>query len=466
MSCKLVVIGGGPGGYVTGIRAAQLGMEVIILEDSRLGGICLNWGCIPTKALLKSAETYDLIQHADDFGIKVKDITYDFDAIIKRSRNVSEKLSSGIEYLMQKHNIKVIKGKGRIVSKGKVEIDGKTIITADEIIIATGARPKTLPGIEIDGKFVWGYREAMIPKSLPKNIAIIGSGAIGIEFASFYRSLGANVLVLEVMDKIMPNEDHEISALAQKLLEKRGMEIMTSTMVKKITKNKNSVSINMETKNKKTLTREVDVIISAVGVQGNTEDIGLEKVGVQVERNTILINEWGKTNVDGIWAIGDVAGAPCLAHKASHEGIICVEKIAEKYGKKFAHPLRPLDKKNIPGCTYCTPQIASVGLTEEAAKIQGYDIKVGRFYGKGNGKAVACGHTDSMVKVIFDKKTGELLGAHMLGDEVTEMIQGYVIGKTLEATDVDFHKIIWPHPTVSEMMHEAVLDADDEALHG
>ena len=466
MAYDVVIIGGGPGGYVAAIRAAQLGLKVYVVERENLGGICLNWGCIPTKALLKSAEVYRNVKHAGDYGIKVGKVEYDFDAIIKRSRDVSAKLSSGIDMLMKKNKIDVIKGSAKIKGKGKVIIDNKKEISGKHIILSTGARPRSLPGIEIDGQDIWSYKEAMLPKALPKSVLIIGSGAIGIEFADFYNSLGSQVTIVELMDRIMPNEDEEISALARKSFENRGIKIHTGFSVKEIKKDKNTLNVVLGSEKDGTKEINVEKIISAVGVQGNVEDLGLEALGVKIKKSFIEIDGWGYTGVPGIYAIGDVSGPPCLAHKASHEGVICVEKIASDLGKKLPHPIHQMNFSNIPGCTYCHPQVASVGLTEKAAKEQKYDIKVGRFTGAGNGKSVACGDTNSLVKVIFDKKTGELLGAHMLGPEVTEMIQGYVVGKSLEATEASLKTIIWPHPTVSEIMHEAVLDADDEALHG
>ena len=456
-SFDVIVMGGGPGGYVAAIRAAQLGMKAAVIEANHLGGICLNWGCIPTKALLRSSELYHLMQHADDFGISVKGLDFDLKKIVERSRGVASQLSGGIKHLLKKNKVTIFDGYGKLEGKGKVSV-GKDVLSAKHIIVATGARARVLPGLEPDGKLIWTYKEAMVPDKMPKSLLVVGSGAIGIEFASFYRSMGADVTVVEVMDRVLPVEDEEISALAKKAFEKQGMKLITSATVKALDKGKNNVTATIETK-KGVEKQTFDNVIMAVGIVGNTEDIGLDKTKVKVDRGHIVTNEWLETAEKGVYAIGDVTGAPWLAHKASHEGVICVEKIA---GVKGVHPM---NKSNIPGCTYCHPQVASVGLTEKAAKEQGYKIKVGRFPFMGNGKAIALGEPEGLVKTIFDEKTGELLGAHMIGAEVTEMIQGYGIAKTLETTEIDLMHTIFPHPTLSEMMHESVLDAYGKAIH-
>ncbi len=459
----LVVIGGGPGGYVAAIRAAQLKMKVALVEGQHLGGICLNWGCIPTKALLRSSEVYHLMQNADDYGLSVKEISFDIKKVVERSRGVASQLSKGVQHLLKKNKVTVIDGWGKLQGKGKitVEKDGKKVeeLTAKHIILATGAKARVLPGLEPDGNQVWTYKEAMVPDAMPKSILVVGSGAIGIEFASFYRTMGAEVTVVEVVDRILPVEDEEISKFAKKAFEKQGIKIITGGMVKKLDKSKNSVKATIELSKGKTETVEVEKVIMAVGITGNTENIGLENTKVKVDRGHIVANEWMETGEKGVYAIGDVTGAPWLAHKASHEGVICVEKIA---GLKDVHPM---NKSNIPGCTYCHPQVASVGLTEAAAKEQGYKIKVGRFPFQGNGKAIALGEAEGLVKTIFDEKSGELLGAHMIGAEVTELIQGFVVGKTLETTEAELMHTIFPHPTLSEMMHESVLDAYGKVIH-
>ncbi|TNE25766.1 MAG: dihydrolipoyl dehydrogenase [Alphaproteobacteria bacterium] len=458
----LIVIGGGPGGYVAAIRAAQLGMKTALVEREHLGGICLNWGCIPTKALLRSAEVYHLIQHADAFGLSVKDVSIDFSKIIKRSRGVAAQLSAGIAHLMKKNKITVFNGHGKLAGNGKVTVettDKKTeTLNAKHIILATGARARALEGKEPDGKLIWSYKEAMTPDTLPKSLLVVGSGAIGIEFASFYRTLGVDVTVVEVMDRILPVEDAEISAFAQKQFEKQGMKIITSAKLGDFKKTANNVTVPLEANGKKQeLT--VDRVIMAVGIVGNVENLGLESTKIKVDRTHVTVNEWSETGEKGVYAIGDLAGPPWLAHKASHEATICVEKIA---GVKDVHPLKT---GLIPGCTYCMPQVASVGLTEAAAKEKGHQIKVGRFPFIGNGKAIALGEPEGMVKTVFDAKTGELLGAHMIGAEVTELIQGYGIAKTLETTEAELMHTVFPHPTLSEMMHESVLDAYGRALH-
>lgn len=459
----IVVIGGGPGGYVAAIRAAQLGMKTAVVEANHLGGICLNWGCIPTKALLRSSEIFHLMQHADAYGLSADNVKFDLAKIVARSRSVSKQLSGGIGHLLKKNKVAVFDAYAKLAGKGKVSLekDGKKTdeLSAKHIIVATGARARVLPGLEPDGKLIWTYREAMVPDVMPKSLLVVGSGAIGIEFASFYRTLGAEVTVVEVMDRVLPVEDEEISGLARKSFEKQGMKIMTGAKTTKFEKGANNVTVHVET-NGKTEKITVDRVIMAVGITANVENIGLETVpGVKVERGNIVTDGYLATGEAGVYAIGDCAGAPWLAHKASHEGIICVEKIA---GIKDVHPMV---KTNIPGCTYCWPQVASVGLTEKAAKEKGHEVKVGRFPFIGNGKAIALGEPEGLVKTVFDAKTGELLGAHMIGAEVTELIQGYVIGKTAELTEAEFMHTVFPHPTLSEMMHESVLSAYGKAVH-
>ena len=457
----LAIIGSGPGGYVAAIRAAQLGMKVAIIERELLGGICLNWGCIPTKALLRSAEVYHLMTHAKDFGLKADNISYDLDAVVKRSRGVAGQLNKGIEFLMKKHKVTVVTGEGALAGKGKIAItkDKKPAgeVLAKNSILATGARARELPGMEADGELIWTYRHALTPKVFPKTLLVIGSGAIGIEFASFFQTLGSKVTVVEVLDRVLPVEDAEISGLAHKAFVKQGMDIRVKTTVKSLKKGANNVTATLEAGGKsETIT--VDRVISAVGIVGNVENLGLENTKVKVDRTHVVIDEYGFTGEPGVYAIGDLCGPPWLAHKASHEAVICVEKIAGLH----PHPMKTL---NIPGCTYCHPQVASVGLTEQAAKDKGYQVKVGRFPFIGNGKAIALGDTNGLVKTVFDAKTGELLGAHMVGPEVTEMIQGYVVAKGMETTEAELIETIFPHPTISETMHEAVLDAYGRALH-
>ncbi len=459
----LVVVGGGPGGYVAAIRAAQLGMNVALVEREHLGGICLNWGCIPTKALLRSAEVYHLMSHAKDYGFRIDGkIEIDNAAIVKRSRQVAGQLSGGVKHLLKKNKVTVFDGQGALAGKGtlKVTKDGKAVdeLKAKHIILATGARARSLPGLEPDGKLVWSYREAMVPEELPKSLLVVGSGAIGIEFASFYRTLGVDVTVVEVMDRVLPVEDAEISAFAEKAFTKQGMKIMTGATVEKLDRKANSVTASIKGKDGKTQSLTVDRVILAVGIVGNVEDIGLENTKVKVDRTHVEIDEYCRTGEPGVYAIGDLCGPPWLAHKASHEGVICVEKIA-------GLDVHPLDTSNIPGCTYCQPQVASVGLTEAAAKEKGHDVRVGRFPFMGNGKAIALGEPEGMVKTVFDRKTGELLGAHMIGAEVTELIQGYGIARTLETTEAELMHTVFPHPTLSEMMHESVLDAYGRAIH-
>ncbi len=453
----IIIIGGGPGGYVAAIRAAQLGMNTALVEREHLGGICLNWGCIPTKALLRSAEIYHLLHRLDEYGLKADNISFDFKKVIDRSRKIAAQLSGGVKHLMKKNKITVFDGHGKLLGKGNVDFGGK-ILKAPSIILATGARARVLPGLEPDGKLVWSYKEAMVPTAMPKSVLVVGSGAIGVEFASFYRSMGAAVTIAEVMDRIVPVEDADISAFVRKQFEKQGMKILTSAKVTKLTKSNTNVTADIEV-NGKIEQIIVDRVISAVGITGNVENIGLENTKVKVEKGHIVINEWMQTGEPGVYAIGDVAGPPWLAHKASHEGVICVEKIK---GLPDVHPLK-ID--NIPGCTYCTPQIASVGLTEARAKEKGHAVKVGKFPFVGNGKAIALGEPEGLVKTVFDAKTGELLGAHMVGAEVTELIQGFGIAKTLESTEVELMHAIFPHPTLSEMMHESVLDAYGRVIH-
>jgi len=462
-SFDLVIIGSGPGGYVAAIRASQLGMKTAIVEENHLGGICLNWGCIPTKALLRTAEIAHLIKHASDFGIEVKDVKFDCKKIVSRSREVAAKLSTGVNHLMKKNKIEIFNGRGKLNGKGKVKVekDGKKIadIVAKHIIIATGARARILPGLEPDGKQIVTYKDAMVPESIPASLLVIGSGAIGIEFASFYHHVGAKVTVIELADRILPVEDHEISKLAQKSFESQGINIKTSTTVKSIKKNTKTIEVELDIKGK-TETINVEKIIVAVGIVPNSENLGLEGTKVKLDnKGQIKTNEWSETDEKNIYAIGDVAGAPWLAHKASHEGVICVEKIV---GIPNLHPLK---KDNIPGCTYCLPQIASVGLTEEQAKTKGYKLKIGRFPYIGNGKAIALGETEGLIKTIFNEATGELLGAHMIGAEVTEMISSFLVGKTMEAVEEDFMHTIFPHPTLSEMLHETVLAAYGKVIH-
>ncbi len=458
----IAIVGGGPGGYVAAIRASQLGMKTCVIEREHMGGICLNWGCIPTKALLRSAEVYRLMNHAEEFGLSCKGAGFDAAKVVERSRKVAGQLSKGVSGLMKKNKITVISGHAKLAGKGKltVEADGKVTesVSAKHIILATGARARVLPGLEPDGKLIWTYREAMVPNAMPKSLLVIGSGAIGIEFASFYRAFGVEVTVVEVMDRILPVEDEEISKLAQKAFEKQGIKILTSATVKALKKGKDNVTASIEAGGKVSeLT--VERVILAVGIVGNVENIGLENTKAKVEKTHVLTNEWCETAEPGLYAIGDLTGAPWLAHKASHEGVLCVEKIA---GVKGLHPMKTA---NIPGCTYSHPQVASVGLTEKAAKEKGYSLKVGRFQFIGNGKAIALGEAEGLVKTIFDAKTGELLGAHMIGAEVTELIQGYAIAKTGELTEGELMHTIFPHPTLSEMMHESVLDAYGRVVH-
>jgi dihydrolipoamide dehydrogenase len=472
----VLVIGGGPGGYVAAIRAAQLGMKTAVVEREHMGGICLNWGCIPTKALLRSAEVFTHMEHAKDYGLTADKFSYDTAAVVKRSRGISAQLSGGIGFLMKKNKVDMIWGEAKITKPGEVVVGasskpvvepqnpppkgtkGHGTYSAKHIIIATGARPRVLPGIEPDGETIWTYFEAMKPKEMPKSMVVMGSGAIGIEFASFYAAMGTKVTVVELMDRVMPVEDTEISALAQKQFEKHGIEILLKTKVSKVEKTGKGVKVSAEGEDGKARTIEAEKLISAVGVVANIEGLGLEDLGVETDRGIIKTDGHLRTNVDGIYAIGDVAGPPMLAHKAEHEGVICVESIA-------GMDTHAIDPTMIPGCTYCHPQVASVGLTEAKAKEAGYEIKVGRFPFIGNGKAIALGEPDGLVKTIFDAKTGQLIGAHLVGAEVTELIQGFVIAMNLETTEEDLIHTIFPHPTISETMHESVMDAYDRVVH-
>lgn len=456
----MIVIGAGPGGYVAAIRGAQLGLKVAIVEREHMGGICLNWGCIPTKALLRSSEVYHLMHRATEFGLSADNIGYDLDAVVKRSRGVAKQLSGGVAHLMKKNKIDTIMGTATMTAKGKVSVKtekGTQELFGKNIILATGARARELPGLEADGDQVWTYKTALTPPRMPKKLLVIGSGAIGIEFASFYNTLGADTTVVEVMDRILPVEDAEIADFAKKSFKKQGMKIMEKAMVKKLDKSKGKVVAHIE-QGGKVETQEFDTVISAVGIVGNVEDLGLEALKIKEDRSHVVTDEYCRTNVDGIFAIGDLAAPPWLAHKASHEGVMVAELIA---GEK-PHAVKP---ESIAGCTYCHPQIASVGYTEAAAKEKGFDVKVGRFPFIGNGKAIALGEAAGMVKTVFDAKTGELLGAHMVGAEVTELIQGYVVGRQLETTEEDLMQTVFPHPTLSEMMHESVLDAYGKAIH-
>ncbi|MCU0801847.1 MAG: dihydrolipoyl dehydrogenase [Rhodobacteraceae bacterium] len=457
----VIVIGAGPGGYVAAIRAAQLGKKVVIVEREHLGGICLNWGCIPTKAMLRSAEVFHLMHRAKEFGLGATGISYDLPAVVARSRGVAKQLSSGIGHLMKKNKITVVMGAATIPAKGRVSVKtekGTEELQAPHIILATGARARELPGLEADGDLVWSYKHALVASRMPKNLLVIGSGAIGIEFASFFNTLGAKTTVVEVMDRILPVEDAEISAFAKKSFQKQGMTILEKAAVKKLDRKPGvGVTAHIEQDGKIT-TQEFDTVISAVGIVGNVEGLGLEALGVKIDRTHVVTDEYCRTGVEGLYAIGDIAGAPWLAHKASHEGVMVAELIAGGH----PHPIKP---GSIAGCTYCQPQVASVGMTEAKAKEAGYTVKVGRFPFIGNGKAIALGEAEGMIKTIFDAKTGEMLGAHMVGAEVTELIQGYVVARALETTEEDLMNTVFPHPTLSEMMHEAVLDAYGRALH-
>ncbi|MGC0222314.1 dihydrolipoyl dehydrogenase [Pseudooceanicola nitratireducens] len=455
-----LVIGAGPGGYVAAIRAAQLGLKAAVVEREHLGGICLNWGCIPTKALLRSSEVFHLMHRAKEFGLSADKIDYDLPAVVKRSRGVAKQMEGGVKHLLKKNKVDVVMGEARLAGKGKVSVKtdkGTEEISAKHIVLATGARARELPGLEADGDLVWTYKHALNPPRMPKKLLVIGSGAIGIEFASFYNTLGADTTVVEVMDRVLPVEDAEISAFAKKQFEKQGMKIMEKSMVKQLDRAKGKVTAHIEAGGKVEKV-EFDTVISAVGIVGNVENLGLEEAGVKVDRTHVVTDEYCRTGVDGVYAIGDVAGAPWLAPKASHEGVL----VAEFAAGGHPHPIKP---NSIAGCTYCHPQVASVGLTEAKAKEQGYKVKVGKFPFIGNGKAVALGEPEGLVKTVFDEKTGELLGAHMVGAEVTELIQGYVVGRALETTEEDLMNTVFPHPTLSEMMHESVLSAYGRAIH-
>jgi len=456
----MIVIGAGPGGYVAAIRGAQLGLKVAIVEREHMGGICLNWGCIPTKALLRSSEVFHLMHRAKEFGLTAAGIGFDLDAVVKRSRNVAKQLNSGVGHLMKKNKVTVIMGEATLPAKGKVRVKtdkGTEDLSAKNIVLATGARARQLPGLEADGDLVWTYKHALVPPRMPKKLLVIGSGAIGIEFASFYNTLGAKTTVVEVLDRILPVEDAEISAFAKKAFVKQGMTIMEKAMVKQLDRGKGSVTAHIETGGK-IETHDFDTVISAVGIVANTENLGLEALGVKIDRSFVVTDAFCRSGVDGLYVIGDATNGPWLAHKASHEGVMVAEHIAGGH----PHPVKP---ENIAGCTYCHPQIASVGLTEAKAKEAGYAVKVGRFPFIGNGKAIALGEPEGLIKTVFDAATGELLGAHMVGAEVTELIQGYVVGRQLETTEEDLMNTVFPHPTLSEMMHESVLDAYGRVIH-
>ncbi len=460
----VIVIGGGPGGYPTAIRARQLGLRVALVEREHLGGICLNWGCIPTKALLRSSEIHHLAGHASDFGLEIGPVSFDLDAVVKRSRKVAKRLTQGVKHLMKKNGVEVIDGFGRLAGAGRVAVEKAgeeaTVLEAPHIVLATGARARSLPGLEPDGDRIWSYKEAMVPDAMPDRLLVVGSGAIGIEFASFYRDMGAQVTVVEALPRILPVEDEEISALARKQFEKQGIEIHVGATVSALEKSESSVTATIQLEEGgDTKTETYDRVILAIGIVGNVEGLGLEGTGVEVDRGHIVTNEWTETGEPGVYAIGDVTGPPWLAHKATHEGVLCAERIAGGEG------LHPMQKERIPGCTYCRPQIASVGLTEAAALEAGREVRVGRFPFVGNGKAIALGESEGLIKTIFDARTGELLGAHMIGAEVTELIQGFVIAMNLETTEAELMHSIFPHPTLSEMMHESTLAAFGRALH-
>ena len=459
-SFDMIVIGAGPGGYVAAIRGAQLGLRVAVVEREHMGGICLNWGCIPTKAMLRSAEVFHLIRRAGEFGLKAGDVGFDLDSVVRRSRAVARQLNAGVGHLLKKNGVTAIMGEARLAGRGKVSVTtekGNEELSVSHVVLTTGARARELPGLEADGDLVWTYRHALMPPRMPENLLVIGSGAIGIEFASFYNTLGAQTTVVEVMDRILPVEDAEISAFARKSFVKQGMKIMEKSTVRKLERGKGRVTAHIETGGK-IETHEFDTVISAVGIVGNVEGLGLEAVGVGIDRSHVVVDEYCRTGVEGIYAIGDLAGPPWLAHKASHEGVMVAELIAGGH----PHPVRP---ESIAGCTYCHPQVASVGLTEAEAKARGHELRVGRFPFIGNGKAIALGEAEGMVKTVFDARTGELLGAHMVGAEVTELIQGYVVARQLEGTEEDLMNTVFPHPTLSEMMHEAVLDAYGRVIH-
>ena len=461
-SFDVIIIGSGPGGYVCAIRCGQLGLKTAIVERENLGGVCLNWGCIPTKALLRSSEIWHLLHRLDEFGFAAGDLKFDLGKIVERSRKVASQLSNGVKGLMKKNKVTVIDGEARLKGKNAVTVvkNGQaTDYAAKNLVLATGARAREFPGLEADGNLIWTYRHAMLPKAFPRSLLVVGSGAIGIEFASFYRTLGAEVTVVEVLDRILPVEDEEISAFAAKAFQKQGMILKTATTVEKLEKNANSVTAALKSKDGKTENLTAERVILAVGIVGNVENIGLEQSGIKIEKTHVVVNQWCETGVPGIFAIGDLVGPPWLAHKAMHEGVIVAERIAGVEG------VHPLDTSKIPSCTYCWPQVASIGLTETKAKEAGYKIKAGKFPYIGNGKAIALGEVEGFVKTVFDAETGELLGAHMIGAEVTELIQGFAIARTLEATEAELETVVFPHPTLSEMMHESVLAADGRPLH-
>ena len=460
----LAIIGAGPGGYVAAIRASQLGLKTAIIEREHLGGICLNWGCIPTKALLRTSELYQAMRRASAFGLAADNVRFDLARVVERSRQAAERLSNGVAYLMRKNNVAVIDGTARLMGQGRIAVTGKTgeplpEVEAAHIIVATGARARTLPGLEPDGRLIWTYREAMVPQSFPKSLLIVGSGAIGIEFASFYRGLGAEVTVVEMLPRILPAEDAEISEFARKAFARQGIAFRTGTRVERLVKNADTVTAHLSKPDGAAEELTASRVVLAIGITGNVEGLGLEQQGVKIENGHIAVDAWCRTGAQGLYAIGDVVGPPWLAHKASHEGVLCVEKIAGVEG------VHPLDRNAIPSCTYSAPQVASVGLTEEAAQAAGHALKIGRFPYSANGKAIAQGEAEGMVKTIFDAETGALLGAHIIGAEATELIQGFVIAKTLETTEAELIAAIFPHPTLSEMIGELVLDAYGRALH-
>jgi dihydrolipoamide dehydrogenase len=459
----LIVLGAGPGGYIAAIRARQLGLRTAIVERDELGGICLNWGCIPTKALLRASEIQHLLRHLDAFGFQASDVRFDLEKVVARSRSVAKRLSAGVKHLMKKNGIPVFAGRGRLAGAGQVAVEREgaapALLAAPHVVLATGARARTLPGLEPDGERIWTYKEAMVPKQLPASLLVVGSGAIGVEFASFYRDLGSEVTLVEILPRILPAEDDEIGAAAQRAFEKQGIRIQTRTSVMSASKDGEKVAVVLRAEDGATQSLRVDRVVLAIGITGNVEGLGLEATAVRIEKGHILVNEWLETDEPGLHAIGDVVGPPWLAHKASHEGVVCVERIA---GFAGAHPL---DATQVPGCTYCRPQIASVGLTERAARELGREVRVGRFPFLANGKALALGESEGFVKTVFDARTGELLGAHMIGGEVTELIQGFAIARSLETTEAELMRTVFAHPTLSEAMHEAVLDAYGRALN-
>jgi dihydrolipoamide dehydrogenase len=457
----IVVIGSGPGGYVAAIRAAQLGLKTAIIERERLGGICLNWGCIPTKALLRASELYGLMREAEEFGLTVKEVGFDFAKVIARSRKVADRLSAGVAFLMKKHKITVVEGEAKLAGQGRIAVTGKAArtLTAKHIVLATGARARALPNLKPDGKAVWTYRDALVPDRMPKSLLVIGAGAIGIEFASFYRTLGAEVTVVEALDRVVPVEDHEVSAFLLKALKKQGIGFHLGATVEAVETGASKQTVRLKTADGEAASITVEKVLLAIGITGNVEGLGLEEAGIKVEKGHVTVDQWGATGAPGLYAIGDLVGPPWLAHKAMHEAVACVERIAGVQGAE------PVDYGNVPACTYCQPQVASVGLTEQACKEQKREVRIGRFPYRGNGKALALGEEEGFIKTIFDAKTGALLGAHMIGAEVTELIQGYAVARTLETTEAELMHTVYPHPTLSEMMHESVLDAFGRALH-